>query len=328
VDGRDWGSEPALDLCIIIPAYNESHTIAKTIGDYQETFPDARIVVIDNNSTDDTGGIAQGMLRHGKDLLLTERRQGKGAAVKSGLGRVSSDVYIMVDGDGTYLARDAMRLLQVLKDERCDMVVGDRVSRGTYASQNVRPGHDLGNRYLTRFISFLAGQKYVDVLSGLRIMSRAFVNVLDVRSAGFQLETELNVIAAYVRADVVEVPIDYLQRPEGSSSKLNTINDGVKIVWFTLINWISFYPLQPLGLFAAIAFVISGILGINVFLVFFEFGTMPYASTAIAAAAAGLVGLQSIFAGLILRILMRERRRSEVARLLEMRRQWNAKLDA
>jgi glycosyltransferase involved in cell wall biosynthesis len=317
----------ALDLSIIIPAFNESQTIAKTIADYQATFPDARIVVIDNNSTDDTGRIAQGMLRDGKDLLLTELRQGKGAAVKSGLGRVSSDVYIMVDGDGTYLARDAARLLEVLKDKRCDMVVGDRVSRGTYASQNIRPGHDLGNRFLTRFISFLAGQKYVDVLSGLRVMSRAFVNVLDVRSAGFQLETELNVVAAYVRAEVIEIPIDYLQRPEGSKSKLSTIDDGLKILWFSLMNWISFYPLQPFGIIAGVAFVLSMILGINVFLVFFEFGTMPYASTAVAAAAAGLVGLQSIFAGLILRILMRERRRSEVARLLDMRRLWNAKLD-
>ena len=177
-----------MDLCIIIPAYNESHAIAKTIGDYQSTFPDARIVVIDNNSTDDTGGIARAVLRDKKDVLLTERRQGKGAAVKNGLSRISSDIYIMVDGDGTYRASDAARLLKVLTDERCDMVVGDRVSGGTYASQNTRPGHNLGNRFLTSFISFLAGQKYVDVLSGLRVMSRAFVNVLDVRSSGFQLE--------------------------------------------------------------------------------------------------------------------------------------------
>jgi glycosyltransferase involved in cell wall biosynthesis len=317
-----------LDLCIIIPAFNESRTIAQTIGDYQATFPDARVVVIDNNSTDETGGIARAALRDRKDLLLTERRQGKGAAVKNGLSRVSADVYIMVDGDGTYPASDAARLLKVLLDERCDMVVGDRVSRGTYANQNIRPGHNLGNRFLTNFISFLAGQKYVDVLSGLRIMSRAFVNVLDVRSSGFQLETELNVIAAYVRAEVVEVPVDYLQRPEGSKSKLNTISDGIKILWFALINWLSFYPLQPFGIVAAFAFGISGILGVEVFLIYFEIGQMPYSSTAIAAAAAGLVGLQSIFAGLILRILMRERRRSEVARLLDMRRLWNAKLDA
>jgi glycosyltransferase involved in cell wall biosynthesis len=317
----------SLDLTIIIPAYNESHTIAKTIGDFQVTFPDARIVVIDNNSTDNTGSIAKGALRDQRDLLLIERRQGKGIAVKKGLSRVSSDVYIMVDGDGTYRATDAALLLEILMDGRCDMVVGDRVSRGAYASQNIRPGHDLGNRLLTRFISFLAGQKYVDVLSGLRVMSRPFVNVLDVRSAGFQLETELNVIAAYARAEVIEIPIDYLQRPEGSKSKLNTVGDGIKIIWFALINWLSFYPLQPLGILAAIAFAISGILGVRVFIIYFEFGEMPYSSTAIAAAAAGLVGLQSIFAGLVLRILMRERRRGEVARLLDMRRLWNAKLD-
>ena len=83
-------------------------------------------------------------------------------------------------------------------------------------------------------------------------------------------------IAAYVRAQVIEIPIDYLQRSEGSTSKLNTIGDGLKIVWFALINWLSFYPLQPLGVFAAFAFAISGILGVQVFIIYFELGQMPY----------------------------------------------------
>ena len=314
-------------LCIVIPAYNESQTIAATIRDYKSVFPEAKIIIIDNNSSDDTAGAARGALEAGKDLLISEPRQGKGLAVKKGLSRASAEIYIMVDGDGTYRAADARRLMDTLLERRCDMVVGDRVSRGTYASQNTRAGHDLGNRFLTNFISFLAGQKYTDVLSGLRVMSRPFVNMLDVRSSGFQLETELNVIAAFVRADVIEMPIDYLQRPEGSKSKLNTVGDGLKIVWFSLINWIAFFPLQPFGVFAALAFIISGFLGVEVFLVYFELGSMPYSSTAIAAAAAGLVGLQSLFAGLVLRILMRENRRIQVARLLDLRREWNSGLD-
>ena len=314
-------------LCIVMPAYNESHAIAETITDYKGTFPGATIVVIDNNSSDGTGRVAQDFLEKGRDFLLAERRQGKGAAVKTGLSRVATDIYILVDGDGTYRASDAARLLQILEDKRCDMVVGDRISGGAYAKQNERAGHNFGNRFLSTFISLLAGQRYADVLSGLRIMSRPFVNMLDVRSFGFQLETEISVLAAYVRAEVVEVPIDYLQRAKGSISKLNTIRDGSKIAFFAIINWIAFFPLQSFSLLAGVAFAASGVIGTKVILVYLELGTMPYSATAIAAAAAGLVGLQSIFAGLILHILMRTNRRRDIARLLDMRRTWNTQLD-
>ncbi len=316
------------DLCIVIPAYNEAVAIADTIRDYKATFPGAVVVVIDNNSTDDTVRIAEANLEKRRDFLLTERRQGKGAAVKTGLSRVAADVYILVDGDGTYPARDAAQLLAILEQRRCDMVVGDRVSAGIYAKQNTRSGHSQGNRFLTWFISFLTGQKYSDVLSGLRVMSRPFINMLDVRSFGFQLESELNIVAAYLRADVVEAPIDYLPRRKGSDSKLNTMRDGLKIIALVLINWIAFFPLQSFSILAAAAFIISGLLGFNVFMVYLRLGSMPYAATAIAAAAAGLVGLQSIFTGLLLRILMRANRRADIARLLHMRREWNARLDA
>ena len=127
---------------------------------------------------------------------------------------------------------------------------------------------------------------------------------------------------------MIEVQIDYLERQEGSKSKLNTTRDGLKIVWFATINWISFFPLQSFGMLAAVAFAIACTLGLKVILVYLQLGSMPYSATATAAAAAGLVGLQSIFAGLILRILTRANRRSDIARLLNMRREWNARLDA
>jgi glycosyltransferase involved in cell wall biosynthesis len=315
-------------LCVVIPAYNESNSIAGTIRDYKEAFPCATVIVIDNNSTDGTGCIAQRALEKGQDILLTERRQGKGAAVKTGLSRVAADVYILVDGDGTYLASEALRLLHLLEMQRCDMVVGDRISNGTYSKQNTRAGHNVGNRFLTFVISMLAGQRFGDVLSGLRVMSRPFVNMLDVRSFGFQLETELNVAAAYLRADVIEVPIQYMPRPEGSQSKLNTFRDGIKILLFAMINWITFFPLQPFGILAGVAFTVSSILGIQVVMIYFALGSMPYSATAVAAAAAGLVGLQSIFSGLILRILTRAERQRDIAQLLDMRREWNSRLDS
>lgn len=314
--------------CVVIPAYNEELAIERTIDDYRAEFPEALIVVIDNNSSDQTRKLAAAKLESGGGCLLSETRQGKGAAIKAGLSRIDAEIYVMADGDGTYLAADARRLVDTMLRERCDMVVGDRISGGTYMAQNTRAGHSAGNKFLTKYISSLAGQRYADVLSGLRVMSRPFVSALDIRSSGFQLETELNIVAAYMRAKVVEMPIAYLRRPEGSESKLNTIRDGFHITWFAALNWIAFYPLSAFGILAVAALSISALLGTWVIYVFLSTGLLPYPSTALAAAVAGLVGLQSLFTGMSLRVTGRTARRRDVARMVEMRRTWNARLDS
>lgn len=316
-----------MKLCIVIPAYNESSAIGATISEYRQTFPEARIVVVDNNSTDGTAEKARAALDPSRDLLVAEMRQGKGFAVKSGLSRVEADIYIMTDGDATYSADDARRLLDKMLARRCDMMVGDRVSGGAYAAQNTRAGHGWGNKLLTSVISSLAGQSYRDVLSGLRVMSRPFVAALDIRSSGFQLETEMNVVAAYLRADVVEEPIEYRQRGQDSHSKLNTIRDGIRILGFALTNWVAFAPMQPFSLLAALMASISALLGYRVVAGFFQTG-WPYTTTATAAVSSGLVAILAVFFGIALRILGRNDRRREIAVFLEGKRQWNACLDA
>lgn len=317
----------AIRICIIIPAYNEEPTVGSTIEEYKAAFPDARLVVVDNNSSDRTSEVARAALDPATDLLLFEPRQGKGSAVKRGIGRLVADVYIMTDGDATYPASEAVKLVAELLRTRSDMLVGDRVSGGAYDRQNVRLGHGFGNRMLTKVISRLAGQPYNDVLSGLRIMSRPFVSMLDMRSSGFQLETELNVIAAYLRADVVERPIAYRQRGEGSRSKLSTLRDGSRILYFALTNWIAFAPMQAFSLYAAVATLVAAGLGYRVVAGFIESG-WPYTTTAVAAAAAGISAALAIFNGFTLRILVRNDRRREIAHFLEARRTWNARLDA
>jgi Glycosyl transferase family 2 len=316
-----------LNLCIVIPAYNEERAIAATIREYKAAFPEARLVVVDNNSSDNTGAMAKGALDPERDLLLFERRLGKGYAVKTGLSRIDADIYMMTDGDATYPAEDARQLVDEILRSRSDMLVGDRISGGVYDGQNTRSGHGMGNHLLTAVISSLAGQSYQDVLSGLRVMSRPFVAALDVRSSGFQLETEMNVIAAYLRADVVEIPISYRQRGEESHSKLNTIRDGIRILKFALTNWIAFTPLQPFLLLSVLMAPISGALGFRVIAGFLETG-WPYTTTATAAVASGLVAILALFHGLTLRILVRNDRRREIVCFLEAKREWNARLDA
>lgn len=313
-------------VVILIPAFNEGLAIGDTIVDYQKWFPEARIVVIDNNSTDDTQKKAAEYLRPKKDMLLFERKQGKGHAVKCGLSRLPADIFIMTDGDLTYPAEDARRLCEQLIQSRADMMVGDRRAGGTYKTQNHRIGHSFGNELLTRVISRLSGERFSDVLSGLRVMSAPFARSLDVRSAGFQLETEINLIGAYIRADVIEVPINYRARPKGSESKLSTIRDGIRILQFAVLNWITFRPLQFFSFLSLLGFITSLVLGYRVIWGFLETG-WPFTTTAIAGATAALVGTISLFTGLSLRIISRAERRREIADFINRKRIWNAKLD-
>ncbi|MDQ0316187.1 glycosyltransferase family 2 protein [Amorphus orientalis] len=314
-------------ICIVIPAYNEEHAIADTIADYGAHFPDAVMVVVDNNSKDRTYEIVEEEFRGTRHLLLREGEQGKGRAVKKALSRIVADVFIMIDADHTYPATDARRLCDELIRERCDMVVGDRVSDGAYDKQNTRSFHGFGNRVLTQLISFLSNKRYRDVLSGMRIMSAPFVTLLDVQSHGFQLETELNVIAAYAKADVREIPIDYRARKEDSESKLDTFRDGARILMFAIINAITFYPFVIFGLAGALCLLISLIWGIFIISTFFKFGEVPYIATTVAAATFGMVGLQSLYSGLVLGIIGGDRRRSTIADFLQRKREWNAHLD-
>lgn len=314
-------------ICIVIPAYNEEHAIADTIDDYAEHFSDAVMIVVDNNSRDRTYAIVEERFRGTRHLLLKEGEQGKGRAVKKALSRVTADVYIMIDADHTYPAVDARRLSDELLRERSDMVVGDRVSHGAYDRQNTRNFHGFGNRVLTQLISFLSNRRYRDVLSGMRIMSAPFVDLLDVQSHGFQLETELNVIAAYVKADVREIPIDYRARKTESESKLDTFRDGARILFFAVINAITFYPFVIFGLFGALCLLISLAWGTFVISTFFKFGEVPYIASTIGAATFGMVGLQSLYSGLILGIIGGDRRRATIADFLQAKRDWNARLD-
>ena len=315
-----------MNICIVIPAHNEEGAIGDTIREYRSAFPEARIVVVNNNSTDRTMENARAALDPAKDILLSETRQGKGAAVKTGLSRLNADIYVMTDGDLTYPADDARKLVTLLLEMRADMIVGDRVSGGAYSAQNTRMGHDWGNRLLTAVISSLAGQSYLDVLSGLRIMSRPFVAALDVRSSGFQLETELNVIAAYLRAQVIEVPISYRERPDDSHSKLDTLRDGMRIFGFAVTNWVAFAPMQCFLILAAISGSISLLLGYRAVAGFLE-TSWPFTTTATIASASGLVAILCLFFGISLRIMGRNARRQEIAFFLERKRKWNARLD-
>ena len=213
-------------VAVLIPCYNEEQTIAKVIRDFQQELPTAAIYVYDNNSTDHTVQQAQAA----GAIVRMEKRQGKGNVVRSMFREIDADAYVLVDGDDTYPAHQLSVLLQPVLSGAADMAIGDRLSNGTYYSENKRAFHELGNNLVRDLINHLFKGDIRDIMTGYRVFSRRFAKCMPVRSEGFQIETEMTVFALVMRLKLVEAAIDYRDRPAGSFSKLHTFRDGVRVL--------------------------------------------------------------------------------------------------
>ena len=283
-------------VAVLIPCYNEAVTIGKVIDDFKRVLPDADIYVYDNNSKDDTAAIAED---HGA-IVRTEPRQGKGNVVRQMFREIDADYYIMVDGDDTYPAEAAPRLLEPLMNDTADMTVGDRLSNGTYGEENDRAFHGFGNNLVRWLIKVIYGYAFDDVMTGYRAFNRIFVKTMPVLSEGFQIETELSIHAVDKRFRIVDVPIDYRDRPEGSYSKLSTFGDGAKVLRAIASLFKDHKPMAFFGWLALILIVLGLIAGIPVIAEYFQTGLVPRFPTAILAIALVICGALSVTAGIIL----------------------------
>ncbi|GAB3994240.1 glycosyltransferase [Nocardioides marmoraquaticus] len=210
-------------VVVVVPCYDEEVAIGSVVRDLRAALPGARVVVVDNNSSDATAEVARAAgaeVRH-------EPRPGKGNAVRRAFADLEADVYLMIDGDATYEAAAAPRLVEALLAGPHDMVVGCRVPEEHDA---YRPGHALGNRGFNLLVSRVFGSSVTDMLSGYRAFSRRFVKTFPAASTRFAIETELTVHAINHRMPVVEVPVGFRDRPAGSESKLSTVRDGLDIL--------------------------------------------------------------------------------------------------
>lgn len=283
-------------VAVLIPCYNEAVTIGKVIDDFKCVLPDADIYVYDNNSKDDTAAIAED---HGA-IVRTEPRQGKGNVVRQMFREIDADYYIMVDGDDTYPAEAAPRLLEPLMNDTADMTVGDRLSNGTYGEENDRAFHGFGNNLVRWLIKVIYGYAFDDVMTGYRAFNRIFVKTMPVLSEGFQIETELSIHAVDKRFRIADVPIDYRDRPEGSYSKLSTFGDGAKVLRAIASLFKDHKPMAFFGWLALILIVLGLIAGIPVIAEYFQTGLVPRFPTAILAIALVICGALSFTAGIIL----------------------------
>lgn len=292
-------------VAILVPCYNEALTVGKVVDDFKAAMPKAEIYVYDNNSSDDTAKIAE---EHGA-IVRFEGRQGKGNTVRQMFRDIDANYYVLVDGDDTYPAESAADLVEPIALGRADMTVGDRLSNGTYGEENDRAFHGFGNNLVRWLIKVIYGFAFDDVMTGYRAMSKAFVKTMPVMSKGFQIETELSIHAVDKRCRIVDVPITYRDRPEGSDSKLNTFQDGAKVILAITSLFKENKPLAFFGWISLILLIIGLIFGIPVIAEFNSTGLVERFPTAMLSMGIIICAILSFTSGLILDSVAKSNRR-------------------
>jgi glycosyltransferase involved in cell wall biosynthesis len=301
VSAPDAAATQILRVAVLVPCFNEEAAIATVVSDFRKALPAAGIFVYDNNSRDRTVEVA----RAAGAEVRSERRQGKGHVVRRMFADIEADIYVLVDGDATYDAPSAQRMIDALVSHHLDMVVGVRIDQSTAA---YRPGHRTGNRMLTSFLSTVFGEAFKDILSGYRVFSRRFVKTFPVLSDGFEIETELSVHALELALPVGEIETPYYARPAGSISKLNTWRDGFRILGTILKLYRSEKPLRFFTAIGAFLALVSIGLAVPIIITFLEEGLVPRLPTAVLSTGLMIVAMLSISSGLVLDTVTRGRR--------------------
>ena len=284
-------------IAILIPCYNEEKTIQKVILDFKKQLPEAQIYVCNNNSTDKTMEIATSI--EGV-IVKNEYNQGKGNVVRRMFREIDADIYVMVDGDDTYPAEEVEKLIKPIVNGESDMTVGDRLSNGTYKNENKRKFHEFGNNLVKKTINLLFNSNLKDIMSGYRAFNKIFVKNIPILSSKFEVETEITLSALDKKFIIKEIPITYKDRPEGSFSKLNTIEDGVKVIKTILKMYKDYRPRKFFFLIALILFMFGMICGIPVLVEFAKTHYITKLPSAVLATGLMLISAIAFQCGLIL----------------------------
>lgn len=294
-----------MTVAVLIPCYNEAATVEAVVTSFRAALPEADIYVYDNNSTDGTAALAEkagAIVRH-------EPCQGKGNVIRRMFREVEADCYVMVDGDNTYPAEDAPKMVEMVLNHQVDMVIGDRLS-STYFAENKRLFHNLGNRMVRSLVCRLWHTQVHDIMTGYRAFSRRFVKLFPVMTSQFEIETEMTIHALDKRFVLREVPVAYRNRPDGSESKLNTFGDGIKVLKTIFTLFKEYKPLRFFGWLALLLALVAIGLFIPVLADYLHTGLVPRFPTLIVSVFLGLAALQSFFTGLCLDVMVEKDRKS------------------
>ena len=235
------GTSQRPSVAVLIPCLDEELGIASVIAEFARELPAARIVVVDNGSSDATARVAS---QAGAEVWR-EPRRGKGRAIATAFARLDEDVVLMVDGDGSYPAAGGRLLLSEFERDPADMITGLRTPETATAA--FRPFHRFGGAAFAWVFRLVFRYEPGDLFSGLRLFSKRFYKNVPILFRGFELETELTVQGVEKGFRLAEHPVPFRERAAGSSSKLRTVRDGARILRLVLVLSRDYRPLMFFG---------------------------------------------------------------------------------
>ncbi|MBR1470291.1 MAG: glycosyltransferase [Lachnospiraceae bacterium] len=300
-------------IAVLVPCYNEEQTVAKVVKDAKAALPEAVVYVYDNNSTDRTAACAA----EAGAVVRSEPRQGKGYVIRRMFREIDALCYVMVDGDDTYPMEYAAQMAELVLEKQADMVVGDRLS-STYFKENKRPFHNMGNSLVRSTINRLFKCDIKDIMTGYRAMSYEFVKSYPVLSRGFEIETEMTIHAVFNEMVIVNVPVEFRNRPEGSESKLNTYTDGARVLTTIVKLYKNYKPLRFFATLATLMLVVAAVMFLWVFARFLNSHLVENMPTLVVSGFIALGALQAFFSGLILSDMVTKNRREFERQLYEI----------
>lgn len=305
-------------VALIIPCFNEEKTIEKVVMDFITELPELEIYVYNNNSTDNTYNILNN--KKLPIIVRNEFNQGKGNVVRRMFREVNADIYVMVDGDDTYSAKDIKKLIEPIKNGTADMVVGDRITSGAYKKENKRRFHEFGNNLVKKMINTLFKSNLQDVMSGYRAFNKVFVKNVPILSSGFEVETEMTLTALDRKFIIKEVPVDYKDRKDGSVSKLNTFKDGINVLKTILEMYKNYKPKSFFRIIAVILLVLGLIITVPVIIEYIKTKTVSTLPLAIFGTGFMILSALSLQCGLILDMIVKSKKEKYEINLINFKK--------
>ena len=227
--------------------------------------------------------------------------------IRSMFREIDAQCYLMIDGDDTYPAEHAREMADAVLSGRADMVIGDRLS-STYFTENKRPFHNTGNRLVRGLINLIFKSNIQDIMTGYRAFTYEFVKSFPVLSRGFEIETEMSIHALDKNFKLLEIPVTYRDRPEGSVSKLNTFQDGFKVLKTIASLFRDYKPFIFFGWLGTAFFLLATILFAPVFREYLATGLVPRFPTLIACIGFYVVAFLAWVSGVILDVIAKKHR--------------------
>ena len=229
-------SKKATLLSIVVPAYNEEHTIGDVIDRLRATLQKIgfvyEILVVDDCSRDRSAEISLG--KHVKVYSL-KQHMGKGYALRAGFRKAKGEIIVTIDSDGSNRPEELPLLLNPILQDNADLVIGSRFSGNTPTSG--KRFNAAGVRIFNILIQVLTGAAVSDSQSGYRAMKSEVLENLSLKSGGYEIESEMLVKIARRRFRVREVPVSFEQRTYGRST-LDPIVDGFRILMSIVTSYL------------------------------------------------------------------------------------------